>query len=379
MLMKTLRPTLRNDQSGFSAIVIALVLILVLSLTTVGFAQLMRREQRSALDKQLSRQAYYAAETGINDAAKAINAGFAVAKTGCKQYSDADISALPDSSKAGAAFLKNSAVSGQTATSYPCLTIDPNPKFLQYDSVNTDQSKAVQFGGADPTDPTIPRNIYSLLISWEDNPTSDSYRGTGLKTFTPSGQWTYAPVLRVGLTPLAAGSIDRNSLINSTMAAFLYPDQAGSAQTTFANYNQYSAGSYSGKGFAGGIFSGLNGNCNKDSHPRRCNVLITGLNQTHYLLDMRSIYKPSAVTVTAYDSNNVQLRLSNAQVVIDSTGKAQDVLRRVQARIPAHNTYDRPDFSLETTGNICKQLQLAPDTTDDSGNTINVSKSDCNP
>ncbi len=72
-----------SKQDGFASIVIAIIMVIVLSLITVGFAQLMRTEQRSALDKQLSSQAYYAAETGVNDAAKALNAGYAGVKTNC--------------------------------------------------------------------------------------------------------------------------------------------------------------------------------------------------------------------------------------------------------------------------------------------------------
>ena len=71
MLMKACNHHDQPDQRGFAAIVVALVLILVLSLLTIGFAELMRHEQRSALDKQLSSQAYYAAESGVNDAVSA--------------------------------------------------------------------------------------------------------------------------------------------------------------------------------------------------------------------------------------------------------------------------------------------------------------------
>ena len=56
------------NEEGFASIVIALILIIVLSLLTIGFAQLARREQQTALSKQLANQAQYAAESGINDA-----------------------------------------------------------------------------------------------------------------------------------------------------------------------------------------------------------------------------------------------------------------------------------------------------------------------
>src|SRR5580658_8830161 len=68
MKMMHKRNKIATDEKGFASIVIALILIIVLALLTVAFAQLARREQADALDKQLAVQANYAAETGINDA-----------------------------------------------------------------------------------------------------------------------------------------------------------------------------------------------------------------------------------------------------------------------------------------------------------------------
>ena len=53
------------NQNGASAIMFAMVFIIVISLLTVGFATLARRDQRAALDKTLSNEAQYAAEAGV--------------------------------------------------------------------------------------------------------------------------------------------------------------------------------------------------------------------------------------------------------------------------------------------------------------------------
>jgi Tfp pilus assembly protein PilX len=93
MLMNIPRKRINIDnESGFASLVVASVLIVVLSLMTVGFAQLMRSNQTSALNKQLSDQAYYAAESGINDAAQAYNAGYSLSKTACGANTDTSIS-----------------------------------------------------------------------------------------------------------------------------------------------------------------------------------------------------------------------------------------------------------------------------------------------
>ena len=56
------------DQKGASAIMFALFFIMIITLISLGFATLVRRDQRATLDKTLSSQAQLAAESGINAA-----------------------------------------------------------------------------------------------------------------------------------------------------------------------------------------------------------------------------------------------------------------------------------------------------------------------
>jgi Tfp pilus assembly protein PilX len=60
---------LRKDQEGMVSIIVTMIIMVLLGLIVLGFAQLSRREQRQSLDRQLAVQAQYAAESGINQAA----------------------------------------------------------------------------------------------------------------------------------------------------------------------------------------------------------------------------------------------------------------------------------------------------------------------
>ncbi len=348
MSMYATKTNLRQSQDGFAALVIALVLILVLSLITVGFAELMRQEERSALDKHLSNQAYYAAETGINDATKAINNGFIGPKSNCAPFN------LPFTNP-GEKDLSNATVGGDPNIAYTCLLIDPAPTTLEYDPITSSKSEAIKITGTDFNYETRTAPIEDLVISWDSGPVPGFVTAAG-HPFETSGNWPYAGVLRIGLTPLI-GSLDRQSLINNTYTAFLYPnnDASGTALPTIGPYAN-------GTGINSGVI--LDGNCNNSKSPRACSVTITninvgGSNPTDILLDMRSVYANTKVTIIAKDSAG-QLREKNAQTLVDSTGKAQDVLRRVLVRVPSSNSYSHPAGGLETTGNVCKQLQLAP-------------------
>ncbi len=57
---------LKQNESGLAAIAVTMIIMGIVTLIVVGFATLMRREQRQALDQQLSTQAFYAAESGVN-------------------------------------------------------------------------------------------------------------------------------------------------------------------------------------------------------------------------------------------------------------------------------------------------------------------------
>jgi hypothetical protein len=344
---------IRRDEAGFAAIIIAIVLVLVLSLLTIGFAELMRKETRSALDKHLSSQAYYAAESGVNDAARAINAGFNVAKQTC------DHTSTP--SQPGDSFLDSSTVGNASdGTGYTCLLIDPAPPTLEFSAVDTDDSKSFIMTGVDPANPTSQVLIKDLNISWDDANGGTSFVPGASHKFNPAASWPYAPVLRVSLTPLASGGISRNGLIANTVNTFLYPNASGASVTTPDQFPTYIDGSDLRLGTDSGEI--IDGNCNANSEPRKCNVRISGLNQSNFLVSLRSVYAKSRVTITATGYDGQQLRIRNAQTLVDSTGKAQDVLRRIQVRIPSHNSYDTASFGLDSMAGICKQLQLTPTT-----------------
>ncbi len=351
MLMQGSRTKIACNQQGFASLVIAMVIILVLSLITLGFAQLMRQEQRSALDRHLSSQAYYAAEAGINDAAKAINSGYADTKDDCDPL---PIPGTPDATSS----LTNSDVG--SGSSYSCLLIDPAPFTVEHGAIDFDQSNAMIISGADPIDPTIPVTINDLVISWQDSGAGSTFITAGGNVFHPITSWPASTsVLKIGLTPLNSASLTRDNLIKRTYTAFLYP-KSGSAATDLATWP---AATYTGNtGVDGGVI--VDGKCNTASQPRFCNVRITDLDQVDYLLNLRSMaYGKSRVTIAAYGVSGTRIRIKNAQTLVDSTGKAEDVLRRVQVRIPTRNTYLHTDYGLEVKAGICKQLKLYPSST----------------
>src|SRR3954463_2749341 len=115
-------------ERGMVSILVTMLLMVVITLIVLGFAQISRRNQRQAVDRQLSTQAFYAAEAGINDARNliktALSSGATIpAKTDCT-----------NGSGPAAAFYSTLSPSLDTPNnvSYTCLMVDPAPKDLLY-------------------------------------------------------------------------------------------------------------------------------------------------------------------------------------------------------------------------------------------------------
>jgi Tfp pilus assembly protein PilX len=71
----------RNEE-GLVSIIVVTIVIIILSLMTIGFAKIMDREFRQSLDRELAVQANYAAESGMNDARNYIASGVDVDTAG---------------------------------------------------------------------------------------------------------------------------------------------------------------------------------------------------------------------------------------------------------------------------------------------------------
>ncbi len=320
---------LKNGQDGLVSFMVALFIMLMLTLIVLSFATVTRREQRQVLDDQLSSQAFYAAETGVNDARKVLST------TPNKSVSDCNLAA--------AGFNNNVLDGASGLISYTCLLINPSPSSLLYPDIPEGSSQIFPVTSASGV------NVTSITLNWQNKLTnSTNYRGincpasgNGFPTLASYASSCDMPVLRVDFVPLA--SVTRPNLIANTKTLFLFPQKnIGAASASFA-----SAGT-------GDI---VRANCVSAASPL-CSVTITGLAQPSYFLRVRAIYEDASVAITASDGTNPTINLSGAQAIVDSTGKANDVLRRVQVRIPTlgiSNIYP-PDFAIQSNSSVCKRF-----------------------
>lgn len=328
----------KKDQRGMVAIIVTMVILIVLSLVVIGFAQLARREQRQSLDRQLSTQAYYAAESGINLVRDKILEG---------TY-DSDKTSCGTDAAFNTAFGANATqLANESNSTIPCILVDQRLESLEFSSVG-------------PESTVVPLtsetgNFSEISFYWQakEGNASDFTCGTYPQLPVSSAWACDTGILRVDLIPLpSSGPIQRNNLVNETFTSFLYPGTTGGTVA-------YSAG-------AGAANQGIitQANCNTGQTPRFCRATINGLNRQRYYARLTSLYKQNQVTINGRAGvSGDAATFVGAQAKIDVTGKAADVTRRVQVHIPSSESsqvYDFPSFALISAESICKRLTVAP-------------------
>jgi hypothetical protein len=228
---------------------------------------------------------------------------------------------------------------------YTCVLVDLNPKTLEFGAVDPlSDNKYLTF--------TTNTGLNSLTVSWtsadNNNPKFPASTSAG---FMPLDGWSnkgYPAVIEFSITPYNPSGFNRNSLANSNFTVFMYPSK--------------DTGSGGRIGYTAGSQGRVVGNACTPS-TNTCKATITGLGGTgpYYLIRLVDYYDKSNISI----SGQAGSVFVNGQAMIDVTGKARDVLKRLQVRVPLNSsqTNSLPDFALEGQS-VCKRLATAPNSTD---------------
>lgn len=333
----------KKNQSGMISLVICMLLMIVISLMTLSIAALSRREQRQALDKQLSTQAFYAAESGINDTVKSLLDGTLPPNTDISDCTDDQ----QDLIKLGVDPIP-STLDANSSTIRTCVLVDQTPSQIE-DVVGETESTVFLISAA---------GLASLDIYWENDsevatPAFPASIDTASGAFPPDASWNSDTpgVLTVQLIPFPTTGTNRATIASGTIYTFGFP--------TSSNTNQSANGTA-----ANGLLMG--GDCDSSNTPRHCRITLTGLSGQYYIR-LRSTYDPVRVTIEGKNAGGSRLPFVGAQVLIDSTGRANDVTKRIKVYKPLRASATLPGSVLEVGDDLCKRLQSNQvDTTTDS-------------
>ncbi len=347
----------RNNQKGLASIFISMIMMIVISLLVLGFVQFANKEAGQVLNRQLSTAAFYVAESGVNEVKSAY------------QYQKTSISTKNSCQNSSSGkYLQE--INNSSNVSISCLLVNTQTTHLYDSNLPLGSSWITPINGTS--------TVNYLTIGWQNpnivigstgfnycfgnanqNPTYNLGSNIGINNQT--GKTVYpdcdAGIIKVDLVPA-------NSL-NTAYVYYFYPQPVGQygqssnpAITNIIDYNQYSEG------------IPLPGNCPGPNNlsTEYCNVTInlTGLNEADYYIRIKTFYLPANLEISAENSDPVanpksyqSIGFQGDQIVVDSTGKVNNVLQRIRVNLaPNYNTSEgySPNSALSITQGICKQF-----------------------
>src|SRR3990167_7080488 len=87
-MSRTIFSRLATKQQGIASFIVVFVIVILISLVSLGFARLMDRALRDVTNNQLSAAADYAAQSGLNDAIAYVKQNPDTTVTDCKALTD---------------------------------------------------------------------------------------------------------------------------------------------------------------------------------------------------------------------------------------------------------------------------------------------------
>jgi Tfp pilus assembly protein PilX len=358
----------RYRERGATSLIVVMFSVLLFAVVVVGFLQLMTHEQESSTDNELSRGAYDSALAGVEDgkrvlkgclngdtsACDAINAGK------CTTISDAGFTQLTD----GEVYLKSVASSGLTDTqyeqAYTCVKIALNTAdYLGNLSAANSSTTLIPLKTA-----TEATQVQLQWFMTSAGMTSTLKDATHVELPARSA-WTYdkPPVIRVDLINLKAGATV-NSLDTSTGAwtLYLYPQQKSMLDSS-TSYNIGDQDSRSHSGSSANAPRGVSCDTAKLSS-YACNVTLAlpgGVDTTgnDVYIRLTALYNSTDFVLAPQASDSTSISYVRVQPSIDSTGRAADVFRRVEARVESTDDQTAyPRATIDITNNLCKTVSV---------------------
>lgn len=376
-------------QNGAVSLFIVIFTALLVTTITISFMQLMVRDQQQATYSDLSESAYDSAIAGVEDAKRALllqqkcqgdmsqrcnDIRMAIKDGNCNTLGRIFGSTTDTETK-----IQQSEGDKKLEQAYTCVKITSNTKdFLGTIDPNTNATLVPLR--------TAKEDFNTVTISWSQNKTGDTpdlAKGTdrslprvGYPVGSPSWPSNRPALLRAQLingngttstTSFKLSDFDTSGFSNTL---FLYPSETG---LTTANFTT-SDGRHLTDGTPGAPATNNPEliKCDKSAGSGQyiCTVTIrlastVKAGQAATFLSLAAFYNPTDFRVQlSYDSSTDFIEFDGVQPEVDSTGRANDLFRRVVSRVELEGTFQYPVAALETAGNLCKTFSVTTDTTD---------------
>jgi len=369
-----------NKQHGAVSLFIVIFSALLVTIITVSFVGIMVKNQQQATSTDLSQSAYDSAQAGVEDAKRAL---LQYQSTCNSNHDDCDpAEQLINSSTCNtavktltdiAAAEKDNEIKVQTGEgnsldqAYTCVKI--NLWTNDYVGILTKEaSKLVPLVGVNP--------FNTIKIDWFS---SKDLQGTALTADVPKfnaggtpllsqNDWSSkipnrpsimrAQLIKFDRNGFKLSDFDHNSSSASNNTLFLYPLDKDQTKS-FSSDTQRASKS----------LTKVRCESNLSLFNYACSATITlpeTISSDSYVayLNLTAIYKNTHYKVTLLNDSTM-VQFDAVQPLIDSTGRANDLFRRVETRVELTDTdFPYPDAAVYTLGNLCKDFMITDSESD---------------
>ena len=359
----------RYREQGVTSLIVVLFSTLLFVVVAVGFMQLMTAEQRASADDELSRGAYDSALSGVEDGKRVLRACMdgGDSSDACVKIKAGNCDTVSATGlvtpKDGEVYLKSSSSSGVDGLAgqdfqqaYTCVKVVRDTKDYVKD-VSGDNSTIIPLRTVGQFD--------TVDINWfvRSNSTSDNVElGQLIDSSTtllekPNWDPSRPPILRVQLMQYKNGSIDLDSLDNDNgHTVYLYPKASVSSPFEFSLVDPRRSGT---------LTPTMVGCSSTFISTYACQATLTlpvptggTASERVAYLRVTPIYNNAEISVSTRNGVNAVL-FHDLQPSIDSTGRAGDVYRRVDARVELDDpNVVYPRATVDITNSLCKVLSV---------------------
>lgn len=359
-------PKLRHKNSGAASLITVIFVSIILSIVVVGFVRVAVNESRQSTDDDLTSRAFYAAESGLEEAKRALREFF---RGNITNLNDDTCDVPSGLAPSVAAFDTELSPPDEFDTEYTCMIIDATPPNFEA-SLAEGETAQIELQSENDV------SFTEVLVEWHINDAlpdgdgaSPNIRNSD-KSLPKDNVWgtnNYPAMLRSYMFSYPDSGITRANLANYDVLAFLNP--ATSAESAGGlNYNSLVPGS-------SGSLGVYDAECDPSVSAGEyvCSVLYRvsgGSGQRNHVLRLTSLYTGTHVRVTLGNSPVVSVPFSGQQALVDITGRAGDVFRRVETRVDISSDFGDllPDAGIISADDICKNLSLTDSPGDFVGN-----------
>jgi Tfp pilus assembly protein PilX len=379
------QPT-RSSQWGAVSLFVVIFSTLLMTIVTVSFVQLMTKDQQQATTSDLSQSAYDSARAGVEDAKRLLlldqqcRNGTAPATVNCAAVASALLPASGDTQSSCNTLALGGVVSEDNDETLLQQSDGDNAAALDqaYTCVKIAKDTDDYLGDLQPNESLViplrgAKSFNTITLSWfsDKDITSDTnsldieFPSSGADVSLlriPNWKFNYPALMRTQLIQVGSSFelTDFNDSpggnLSNSNTLFLYPSETGATSKDFsldARYSPLNAPQPIR------CRSNLNGGGYACSVEMQLPVPIKGsVGDRTAFLHLSALYNPAHFKIQLSNGTGTIVKFSNVQPEVDSTGRANNLFRRVVSRVELRGDVTYPNAEIDVTGDLCKNFSI---------------------